>query len=286
MSTTVMNNNNDLLQAVDAEMDDIYPNYDSSVMKEIGRTYIECIDKEGFIFDLDQAWKWAGYAKKGSAKRVLIRDLRIDVDYKILKIGDENFIDPNMAKPPSNLLLLQTNKRLPIQKNPRSNKGGQNIERILLTSRAFRVFMLNAPGEHGKEFKELFVNIDDLMVKVITKDHQIRGVYNQLVNTTFNKIKDCKKSDSVHNRIRDELARKENGTAEYSNVAGRCDVVTAKFAIEVKETRRWAGAMGQALAYAAATNKRPRIHLFGSEPPDICKRVCQGLGVTISFTKI
>lgn len=82
------------------------------------------------------------------------------------------------------------------------------------------------------------------------------------------------------------LCKKLNGLPEHKTEFGRCDIVTEEFCIEVKTFKGWKGAIGQALAYATAENKKPAIALFDhKEVEDFYKQrviqTCNRFGITI-----
>ena len=81
---------------------------------------------------------------------------------------------------------------------------------------------------------------------------------------------------------RDKFVQKfPNAQVEVYTPAGRCDVFTGDFAVEVKHARRWQAAVGQALAYAYYLKAKPAIHLYKGEIPFSCIEVCRYLGVEI-----
>lgn len=80
---------------------------------------------------------------------------------------------------------------------------------------------------------------------------------------------------------REQLAQKYKGETEVETPAGDCDVVTRKYAIEVKDYKHWKSAIGQAQAYAFYLNKKPAIHLINGSPSVRCIEVCAHLGIKI-----
>lgn len=45
--------------------------------------YLNYIQKTEFVIDLDNVWKWLGFARNSECKRVLVKCFVRDVDYKI-----------------------------------------------------------------------------------------------------------------------------------------------------------------------------------------------------------
>ena len=61
---------------------------------------------------------------------------------------------------------------------------------------------------------------------------------------------------------RDALAKKIGGTTEQKIKAGRIDVVTSNEVFEVERPSTWKDGMGQALAYAGETGKKPVLAIM------------------------
>lgn len=80
------------------------------------------------------------------------------------------------------------------------------------------------------------------------------------------------------------LASRERGKMEVRCKFGVVDVVTKAEAIEVKNYRYWKQALGQALVYGKATEKLPRVHLFGGKRlPQEYEEVIGALGCRLSY---
>ncbi|NEZ59471.1 hypothetical protein [Adonisia turfae] len=93
----------------------------------------------------------------------------------------------------------------------------------------------------------------------------------------------CKKLQ-VELQFSQRLAKKLGGKTEYANPAGRIDVLTDEFVIEVKVAHNWKHAIGQALVYSSYfPEKSPIVCLIGEnvyEYFDIAERHCEALGIT------
>jgi hypothetical protein len=82
--------------------------------------YLNCDQKNDFVIDLDNVWKWLGFNQKEGAKRVLEKNFIIDKDYK--------FLLRQSAEQVSNNLTSKTKK----------SHGGHNKETIMLTVKTFK----------------------------------------------------------------------------------------------------------------------------------------------------
>ena len=82
-------------------------NLDQNLLREIATIYFSSVDKEGFVFDFDQAYKWAGYKKKSNAKRILtgergnIKCIE-GVDYKITTLNNLKNLNSNLLQTGAN----------------------------------------------------------------------------------------------------------------------------------------------------------------------------------------
>lgn len=82
---------------------------------------------------------------------------------------------------------------------------------------------------------------------------------------------------------RDRLAEKTGGKTEVRTPAGNIDVLTESEIIEVKTARQWKVALGQVIAYGHFyPDLGKRIHFIG-EPSDIAVKVCQSVGVVLTW---
>jgi len=80
--------------------------------------------RNDFVIDLDDVWKWIGFGQKVKAKVLLETNFIIDNDYKILL--------PNLREQSTQPLFSQQGKQTG------SVRGGHNKEIIMLTIRTFK----------------------------------------------------------------------------------------------------------------------------------------------------
>jgi hypothetical protein len=60
-----------------------YPDYSRDLTSQIEQVLLDAVDIDDFIIPFDLAWVWAGYSRKDAAKRVLLRELQENTEYKI-----------------------------------------------------------------------------------------------------------------------------------------------------------------------------------------------------------
>lgn len=149
-----------LLEKVNDEMEEHYPMYDRETMEQAARTYLDCVDKEGFVFDFDQAWQWAGYSNKSNSKRILLGtkgklNLREGVDYKIEHASPMGSIKnpPDQTSAPPGSIKIQGGK----------HGGDRKSEKIMLTARCLNQFALAAHTPQGQCLRDVVLAIIRLM---------------------------------------------------------------------------------------------------------------------------
>ena len=146
----------------------------------------------------------------------------------------------------------------------------------------------------SSHYAHLFEGITPQTISV-KPDGSRNGVYKNFVTKdeaelierryAMSKLKK-KPSNNKEAKVAAALCKKLNGLPEYKTEFGRCDIVTEEFCIEVKTFKGWKGAIGQALAYATAENKKPAIALFDHKEVEYLYKqrviqTCDRFGITI-----
>ena len=93
--------------------------------------YIKYDQRNDFVIDLDDVWKWVGFSQKYNAKHMLEKQFFIDIDYKIIAP------EPSGAK--------------------KDIRGGHNKETIMLT--------INKNGKIVSKKKCIQATIDNRFIK-------------------------------------------------------------------------------------------------------------------------
>jgi len=90
---------------------------------------------------------------------------------------------------------------------------------------------------------------------------------------------------SHHDYVKYKHAKRVKGNVEYMvpNI-GICDIVSKKYAIEVKRFNGWKHGLGQAQAYAIGSAKKPALHLYDTKgkDTDFVKLICARCGVLVT----
>jgi hypothetical protein len=99
--------------------------------------------RNDFVIDLDNIWKWIGFSTKQKAKNLLEKNFVMNNDYKNL---------PNHQ----------------VKDTP--THGGHNKEIILLTVRTFKLFCLKAGTEKATQIHEYYIKMEETLQEVIQEE--------------------------------------------------------------------------------------------------------------------
>lgn len=162
-------------------------NLDENIVKDITTIYFSSVDQEGFLFDFDQVWKWAGYATKSSAKRILTGkrghlQAKEGVHYKIITNISENIN--------SSFLLNH-----PVRQKQGENRGGSNKETILMTVWTFSDFCLASNTPQGHYLRNILLACFRIFKNFLEKinSHIVRENIDQNICTKRIKVGDSNK---------------------------------------------------------------------------------------------
>ena len=114
--------------------------------------YLNCDQKNDFVIELDNVWKWLDFTAKSSAKRILEQNFTIDKDYtKSLHF---------QVKQDSNNLALGTKK----------SHGGHNKETIMLTVKTFKSLCLKAGTKKADEIHDYYLKMEEIIHQVVQEE--------------------------------------------------------------------------------------------------------------------
>jgi hypothetical protein len=94
-----------------------------------------------FITDIDDIWEWCGYNRKNDVKRVLVRNFKENLDYKI---------------------------SLPFKLGQRG--GSNRRERILITTKTFKKFCMSSRTSKADEIQDYYIKIEELMYETLKEE--------------------------------------------------------------------------------------------------------------------
>ena len=128
--------------------------------------------KNDFVVDLNDIWKWIGFARKDNAKRLLEKYFVKKVDYKIL--------------------LRRSAEQSDSAKKESLLKGGYNKEQILMTVNTFKKFCLKAGTKKADEIHDYYIKLEELLQETINEETA------ELRNQLSLKNKEITEKDTQH----------------------------------------------------------------------------------------
>ena len=142
--------------------------------------------RNDFVIDLDNIWKWIGFSTKQKAKNLLEKNFVINNDYK-------------------NMTNQQVTLKLFIH-------GGHNKEIFMLTIRTFKLFCLKAGTEKAAQIHEYYIKMEETLQEVIQEESdelklQLANKDKELENKDKeleNKDKELEKKDKEKDKIREK----------------------------------------------------------------------------------
>ena len=164
--------------------------------------------KTDFVVDFDNIWKWLGFSRKDTAKKLLEKNFVIDTDYKV-----------ELSAPPTGGALNKDN----VKKSPLKN-GGQNKERILLTIKTFKKFCMKAETKTADESHEYYIKLEELLQETLNDESD------ELRNQLEEKSKQYSELESKHEKVSKYIFRRN----EKKNKSGNCLYIVSTSEIKDK----------------------------------------------------
>jgi len=130
------------------------------------------------VIDFDNVWKWLGFTRKDSAKKLLEKFFTLEIDYKIV-----------FRQPAENLL------------------GGRPKENIMLNINTFKKFCLKAGTKKADEVHDYYIKLEELLQETIDEET------NELRLQLQNKEEKLIETDKL---LKEETLIRKNLKAKYS----------------------------------------------------------------------
>ena len=138
-----------------------FSNYEQQLFLCSFYCYLKYDPFTDFVIDLDNIWKWVGFAQKVKAKILLENHFQLNRDYKKLSYTE--------AKN-SNLMKDDGMPQLSQRVNQTHQKGGHNKEFYLLNINTFKKFCLKAGTSKSAEVHEYFVKLETIMFDITREE--------------------------------------------------------------------------------------------------------------------
>jgi len=166
---------------------------DMEIFKMNFKIYLANEDnKNGFVVDLDDIYRYIGFKQKGHAKRFLINKFTINIHYIIS--------------------LSPTGKR-----SSETTRGGENYENIMLNIETFKKFCMKASTKESEKFLDYYITMENVIFDYIKikmteqlkinfenkkilelKDKQLEEKENELKNIKNLKYEEIHKSEYIY----------------------------------------------------------------------------------------
>ena len=162
--------------------------------------YLNCDQKNDFVIDLDNVWRWLGFQQKVKTKVLLEKIFVIDIDYKIL-------LNLQVKQKPKNLALEGSKAK--------TSHGGHNKETIMLTVKTFKSLCLKAGTKKADEIHDYYLKMEEIIQKVVQEESdELKLQLEQAKNEIIQIEETNKKELNVKvQREREQILLREFGTS-------------------------------------------------------------------------
>jgi len=170
-----------------------FNNYEQQMFVASFYCYLKHDNKNDFVIDLDNVWKWLGFSQKVNAKMLLEKQFTINIDYK-------------------KLLLLQ-------QKQSNTTQGGHNKETFMLNIDTFKKICLKAGTKKADEIHDYFIKLESILHEILVEETNELKMQLEQQKTEFQLLED-KKTQEYNVKLekqkileREKILLKEYATA-------------------------------------------------------------------------
>jgi len=118
-------------------------------------TYLQYNSKTDFVIDMSNVWKWIGFSRKDHCKTLLEKHFIKDIDFKIIKIGEEN-------NAPATSGAGSSNKNL--------GGAGLNKETILMNVNTFKKLCLKSNTKKADEIHDYFIKLEETLQEIVNEE--------------------------------------------------------------------------------------------------------------------
>lgn len=122
--------------------------------------YLNYDPSKDYVINFDDVWKWAGFARKDNAKRILLRHFVQDIDYKIFtpKIRDA----PPIGGGEKIVIPAEISAAL--------EGGVANKEAILITVKTFKKFCIKSNTSKADEIHDYYIQLEEILHETIDEE--------------------------------------------------------------------------------------------------------------------
>ena len=143
-------------------------------------------NKSDFVIDLDNIWRWLGFASKFNSKRLLEKCFIIEKDYKILLNHQVRQSDDTIINKDYKILLLTK------ERQSDDTRGGHNKETFMLTIETFKKYCMKAGTKKADEIHDYFIKLEEILHEIIKEESDELKLQLEQKNTEIQQIEESK----------------------------------------------------------------------------------------------
>ena len=137
--------NNKLLNKIK----DFFTDFEQQLFVSSFYCYLNYDKNIDFVIDLDNIWKWLGFSQKIRAKECLEKYFILNVDYKTAFSAEKAVIEEtNIVK----------------------QNGGQNIKKVFLTIKCFKLLCLKAQTKKASNIHEYYIKLEEILQQIVEEE--------------------------------------------------------------------------------------------------------------------
>ena len=137
--------------------------------------YLNFDKNTDFVVDLDDVWKWLGFAQKINVRTLLEKNFKLNIDYTI------SIPEFKKSEQPEKILGGSDEEQSSESTIPSKPKnGGQNKQTIKLTIRCFKSLCLKAQTNKANEIHDYYMKMEETLHQIIdTETSELRAQLEQ-----------------------------------------------------------------------------------------------------------
>jgi len=196
-----------------------FNNYEQQMFVASFYCYLKHDNKNDFVIDIDNVWKWLGFQQKYHAKCSLEKNFTINKDYKIIAP------EPPGAK--------------------KGNRGGHNKEIIMLNVETFKKFCLKAGTKKADEIHDYYIKLETILQEILVEESNELKMQLEQQKTEFQLLEDKKTQEyNVKLEKQKTLEREKILLKEYATAGALFYVIKVKtfdngnYIVKIGESRR------------------------------------------------
>ena len=137
--------------------------------------YLNFDKNTDFVVDLDDVWKWLGFAQKINVRTLLEKNFKLNIDYTI------SIPEFKKSEQPEKILGGSDEEQTSESTIPSKPKnGGQNKQTIKLTIRCFKSLCLKAQTNKANEIHDYYMKMEETLHHIIdTETSELRAQLEQ-----------------------------------------------------------------------------------------------------------